>query len=247
MTAVRDDERYGYYFDRARPAAVQRLLERKHAALLDLATAGGQVGSVLEIGPGEGFVARAARVRGIPRYVALEATATGTGRLRQEGFDVRQAMVPPFPETEPVDLVYASHLVEHLPGPDAVLALLRACHDLLRPGGRVALAFPDARWMRGDFWDCDYTHQWPSTPRRVAQVGRDAGFRVRASHDCCLHLDGPRARALRAVARLYPQRLLSLVDPARDDFWYRGKLLLAPDALVVLEPVGDRPGNPTGG
>lgn len=236
MTTTSDRERYAYYFDRARPAAVERLLERKHAALLALAVAGGPVVSMLEIGPGEGFVARAARARGLPRYVALEATAAGTRRLQDAGFDVRQATVPPFPEVEPVDLVYASHLIEHLPGPDAVLALLRACHDLLRPGGRVALAFPDARWMRGDFWDCDYTHQWPSTPRRVAQAGRDAGFRVRASHDCCLHLDGPRARALRAVARLYPQRALSLVDPRRDDFWYRGKLLFAPDALVVLQP-----------
>lgn len=228
---------YAYYFARERPAFVERLLERKHGMLLHTAAAGLHGPDVLEIGPGDGFVARAARDLPAGRYVGLEASSVGAAALREEGFDVRQVRVPPFPDDlGTFDLVYASHLVEHLPGPDAVLAFLAASRAVLRPGGRLALVYPDARWMRFDFWDCDYTHQWPSTPRRVEQAGRDAGFAVDATHHCCLHLRGAPALALRTLMRLYPQRALSSVDRARDDFWYRGKLLFAPDALTILRP-----------
>jgi SAM-dependent methyltransferase len=228
-------EKYAYYFAATRPAFVTRLLERKHRSLFDLAVDGAGVRSVMEVGPGEGFFARACRDAGIRDYLALESSPTGVRLLREQGFAVREATLPPFPpDLEPVDLLYASHLVEHLPGPDAVLSFLLHARALLRPGGRLVLVYPDARWMRMDFWESDYTHQWPSTPRRVAQVARDAGLAVWQSHDCCLNVHGSRARALRLGTRLYPQRLLSAVDRSRADFWFRGKLLFVPDSLTIL-------------
>lgn len=227
---------YSYYFERSRPVFVSRLLGRKHGKLLDLAAQGRDVMSMIEIGPGEGFVARAARERGI-RYAALEASETGVGPLRDAGFDVRQADVPPLPhDLDPVDLVYASHLVEHMGGPEEVLELLRGCREKLRPGGVLGVVFPDARATGVDFWDCDYTHQWPSTPRRIGQVARDAGLRVTATYHCCLHLHGARARLLRGLWRMYPERLLSALNPRGDDLWYRGKLLFMADVLMVLSP-----------
>jgi SAM-dependent methyltransferase len=233
-----DDRTYTYYFSRERPAFVTKLLERKHAMLLDVATAGITRPSVLEIGPGDGFIARASRTVPTSRYVAVEASPIGAARLAEQGFEVRTGRVPPLPDDlGDFDVVYASHLIEHLPGPDAVLGFLDGCRQALRPGGRVALVYPDARWMRMDFWDCDYTHQWPSTPRRVEHVAEDAGFAVEATHHCCLHLRGARALALRTLIKLYPQRALSTIDRERSDFWYRGKLLFAPDAITLLRPL----------
>lgn len=228
---------YAYYFDSERPAFVTRLIARKHAALHARATAGRRVESVLEIGPGEGWFARACRAAPGQSYRAVEASTDGARRLRAEGFEVVRAKVPPLPAgLEQADLVYASHVVEHLPGPQAVLDLVGGARRLLRPGGAVALVFPDARRIGVDFWDCDYTHQWPSTPRRVRQLAHDAGFTVAATHHCCLHLTGWRAALLRTLRRLYPAGLLSALTPAREDFWYRGKMLFAPDVLMVLEP-----------
>jgi SAM-dependent methyltransferase len=232
------DRHYAYYFSRERPEFVTKLLERKHAMLLEVATDGMTNPSLLEIGPGDGFIARASRALPASRYVGLEGSPIGAAALAEQGFDVRTHRIPPMPpDLGRFDVVYASHLIEHLPGPEAVLGFLEGCREVLGPGGRVALVYPDARWMRMDFWDCDYTHQWPSTPRRVEHAAEDAGFAVEATHHCCLHLRGARALALRGLMKLYPQRALSAVDRERSDFWYRGKLLFAPDAITLLRPL----------
>lgn len=228
--------KYEYYFEATRPAFVTRLLQRKHRHLFDLCVRDATVDSVVEIGPGEGFFAQSCREAGVS-YLALESSAVGVAALQKQGFDVIQATLPPFPSSiSQTDLVYASHLIEHLPNPDAVLDFMTQARAALRPGGRLAFAYPDARWMRMDFWDADYTHSWPSTPRRVAQVARDAGFEVAKHYDCCLHFDGWRATVLRALMKLYPQRTLASIDSSRADFWYRGKLLFVPDALTILTP-----------
>lgn len=235
MVPTGPTSKYAYYFERSRPEFVTRLLERKHRSLLGLARREATVSSMLEIGPGEGFVARAASTTGIPNYIGLEASTTGAERLVTAGFDVRVAVVPPLPDGLPsFDLIYASHVIEHLPGPQAVIDFLADCTRQVRSTGVIALVFPDARVMRSDFWDCDYTHQWPSTPRRVAQVAHDVGLRVLRTYHCCLYFHGMVAHFLRQLVRLYPQRLLSAVDSSRDDFWYRGKLLFAPDVLMLL-------------
>jgi SAM-dependent methyltransferase len=227
---------YTYYFESERPGFVTGLIRRKHRRMHALATSKRSVRRLLEIGPGEGMFADAARAAGHD-YVAVESSPAGAARLREQGYAVVEGAVPPLPEgLEPVDLVYAAHLIEHLPGPHAALELVQGSRELLRPGGALALAFPDASRIGSDFWDCDYTHQWPSTPRRVRQLARDAGFRVVATHHCCLHLTGWRAWVVATLARLFPARSLGAAMPDREDFWYRGKMLFAPDVLMVLEP-----------
>jgi hypothetical protein len=218
-----------------RPAVVTRLLERKHGALF-AAACGDEPGprTVLELGPGEGFVARAARDRGLG-YVGVDTNEAVVAHLRGEGHEAVLATVPRMPPgIEPVDLVYASHVIEHLPGTEAVEALLQGCHELVAPGGAVALVFPDLRSMGVKFWDVDTTHEWPSTPRRVSQAAERAGWTVERVEHFVLHAKGPAAVLGRAAYRLYPTRLLGAVDPRRAEFWYRGSLLLTPDVLVRL-------------
>lgn len=227
---------YDYYFTADRPERVTRLIAHKHHSQLVRACGGRKVDSVLEIGPGEGWVGLACRAEGIS-YTGVEASETGARLLRDRGLQVEVGSVPPLPSSiNPVDLVYASHVIEHLPSPAAVVSLLKSLHGVLRAGGTVALAFPDARRLGIDFWDCDYTHTWPSTLRRIRQAAADAGFDIAAAMDICLHLEGAAARALQLLGRLFPYALLARVDPAREQFWYRGKMLLAPEKLVVLTP-----------
>jgi SAM-dependent methyltransferase len=228
-------ERYTYYFDSQRPAFVERLLERKHAVLWRRVSRRLPTRRFLEVGPGEGRVAELATRSGAS-YLAVEASPAGVGRLRAAGFAVLEAVVPPFPDgIGPFEAIYASHVIEHLAGPDEVRAFLVKAREHLTSGGGVALVFPDARFMGFDFWESDYTHRWPSTERRVRQVAVDAGLDVVDCTRVCLSATGRAARVLAALARLYPYWLLATLDPSRKEFWYRGRLLFSLDVLVILK------------
>jgi hypothetical protein len=229
------DDRYAYYFDSQRPAFVERLLERKHAVLWRYVSRRLPTRRILEVGPGEGRIAERVRRSARSTYVAVEASPAGARKLRAAGFHVVEAVVPPFPEEiGRVDCIYASHVIEHLDGPDGVRSFLAEARQHLDPGGGIALVFPDARWMGFDFWEADYTHRWPSTERRVRQVAVDAGLEVAACTRICLSATGRAARALAAVARLYPYWLLATLNPSRKEFWYRGRLLFSLDVVIIL-------------
>jgi SAM-dependent methyltransferase len=229
---------YDFYFDRSRPHFVERRIVEKQRRQLELCmNAHRGVRRVLEIGPGEGWFARAALDAGL-EYVAIEASETGAAHMRSDGFDVHVATTPPLPPgLGQFDLVYMSHVVEHLASPSAVLELLQQVGALLHPGGIVALAYPDARTLGWDFWDCDYTHRWPSTPRRVAQVTSDAGFTTTAEYRRCLHLGGFRGAMLRSVTRALPLRTLARVVPSRREWLLRAKMLFAPDVVTIVTPM----------
>lgn len=53
--------------------------------------------------------------------------------------DVTRAF--PFPD-ESIDYIYSEHLIEHIPY-ESGLWMLRECHRVLRPGGRIRIATPD--------------------------------------------------------------------------------------------------------
>jgi SAM-dependent methyltransferase len=239
------DGRYAYYFDSTRPAFVERLLERKHAVLWRLVRRWLPTDRTVEVGPGEGRMAQLAVSSGAT-YTAVEASPTGAKALRDAGLDVREAVVPPFPDgLGPVDCIYASHVIEHLAGPDEVRALLVEARSLLAPGGGIALVFPDARVMGFDFWEADYTHRWPSTERRVRQVAADAGLEVAACTRVCLSATGRTARLLATLAKLYPYGLLATLDPSRKEFWYRARLLFSLDVVVILRDATSPPVRPS--
>ena len=67
-------------------------------------------------------------------------------------------------------------------------------------------------------------------------MSNEPGLRVVAEHRMCLNRRGLAARLLRGLVRVTPLRTLGRVLPAREDFFYRGRLLFATDYVVVLEP-----------
>jgi SAM-dependent methyltransferase len=76
----------------------------------------------------------------------------------------------PFPDNS-FDLVFCSHVIEHLVDPQAVLSeLTRVC----RPGGYVYVETPSARsiltFLGGRFWD-DPTHVRPYSPAALRWLG----------------------------------------------------------------------------
>jgi hypothetical protein len=136
--------------------------------------------SVLEIGPGHGAFARACRDAGFA-YEAIEANDMMAEKLREDGFTVTVAVVPPLPSGEKRNAVVIQHVLEHMRGTDEALALLCQCVGRLVPGGLLIVCSPDITVMRDDFFDCDYTHLFPTSVRRLEQIFHDAGLTVVAS------------------------------------------------------------------
>jgi SAM-dependent methyltransferase len=135
-------------------------------------------GNLLEIGPGQGGIARLARDAGWT-YSAVEPSGILAERLRADHFDVVEAFVPPIPATDrSQDVVYADQVLEHMPGIDAARAFVAEAKRVLRPGGVLFVVVPDYLKERMFFWDIDYTHNFVTTERRVRQLLYDGGFDV---------------------------------------------------------------------
>jgi SAM-dependent methyltransferase len=98
-------------------------------------------GRCLEVGPGQGVDLFCLRTLGWEAQ-GLEVDPVAAERARiTSGCDVRVGTLEsvPYPPAH-FDLMYMSHVVEHLSDPARALA---RCAELLAPGGRVVLVFPN--------------------------------------------------------------------------------------------------------
>lgn len=97
---------------------------------------------------------------------------------------------------ESCDCITAFDLLEHLTK-DETLALLRATHRALKPGGHLLLKVPNADGPFGaKILYSDFTHEQAFTPRSIAQVLAAAGF-----SDIEVYPEGPRVHGLISGAR----------------------------------------------
>ncbi len=196
--------------------------------------------SVLELGPGKGWFAQVCQEHG-HKYRGVEASQDQCLALAAEGFDVTCAKVPPVPLMPPpdgFDLIYSAHLLEHLAGAEEVHELLRGCAGLARADGIVAMLFPDGLAMGPHFWNCDYTHVFPTSERRVAQAMADAGLDVIACQRLRGHYTGARQLLAGAAARPLVLKAASALarSPERRDVVYRGWMYLQQDVLLLAKP-----------
>ena len=75
-------------------------------------------------------------------------------------------------------MLYADQVLEHMSGIDAARAFTAEALRVLQPGGVFFVVVPDYLKERGFFWDIDYTHNFPTTERRVRQLLNDGGFAI---------------------------------------------------------------------
>jgi SAM-dependent methyltransferase len=159
-------------------------------------------GLMLEIGPGQGTLAALAIQAGWD-YSAVEPSPLLAARLRAEGLDVVQAWTPPVPATDAsCEVFYADQVLEHMSGIDAARAFVAEALRVLRPGGVVFIVVPDYLKERGFFWDIDYTHNFPTTERRVRQLLYDGGFAIEEIVRSIGNARGPARDVLAAAALL---------------------------------------------
>jgi SAM-dependent methyltransferase len=131
--------------------------------------AAGSRGKALDVGCGDG-----ARVRILAdlgwQAVGLDPDPIAVERGRASGLNLRVGTLDshPFAEAE-FDAVAASHVIEHVPEPRAFLA---HCLALLRPGGRLFLATPNASSLGHATFAAHWRGLEP--PRHLQVFTRDA-------------------------------------------------------------------------
>ena len=84
-------------------------------------------------------------------------------------------------EHESFDSVFMSNFLEHCRTRDQILAVLRACHRVLRPGGRLLILGPNFRYCYRDYYDF-FDHHITLTDRAVVEGLRLVRFRIEEVH-----------------------------------------------------------------
>jgi SAM-dependent methyltransferase len=174
---------------------------------------------LLEIGPGYGEFARFLASQQSWHYLALESNYRISRLVAKENFDVCQSSVPPFPLCSlSVDVIYASHVIEHLPGAEGAIEFLREAYRVLSPGGVLFLAAPDFMTFGKTFWDADYTHAFPVTRRRLVQLFSDSCFESMVFMYLAGFVPGVMGRVISCLARLIPDNLFDFAPMIGERF-----------------------------
>jgi SAM-dependent methyltransferase len=160
-------------------------------------------GRVLEIGPGRGELAELCLARKM-EYHAIEPNAGLAESLRQRGAKVVCARVPPLPALDRrFDLVVMVNVMEHMNGLEQALDIACQIRRVLNPGGKFLLHAPDYLSWRGHFFNCDFSHNYVTTRRRLDQLLVNAGYDGLRSR----YMSGPFQGAAAVILSAFASRL----------------------------------------
>jgi SAM-dependent methyltransferase len=133
-------------------------------------------GTVVDLGAGYCDLINAVRAR---RRIAVDLNPDTPG-FAAPGVEVLAMHIEQFAEQlspGSVDVVFASNVLEHLPGSDALLAVLGGVRRVLRPGGRLIIVQPNVRVLGGAVWDF-FDHTLPLSEKGMAEALHLARFRI---------------------------------------------------------------------
>ena len=193
--------------------------------------------SVLEIGPGDGYIAEHCRDAHID-YIAVEGSDSVSDKLTTDGYSVVRGYVPPLPvqiKDQTFSTCFLLHVLEHMTSAQQAAHLLAEIATHLLPGGSLVIACPDySRWGHY-FYDCDYTHAFPVTRRRLMHLLRDQGLELVHHTIYVGPIFGYHGLPLAWIAKLlYSPLLDDLIGPHRfRDIMNRGFLSLLPNILTI--------------
>ncbi len=174
------EETTGAFFDHLRKAQQptgwgMRLVRRAAERILAFADVP-PGSSVLEIGPGRGDFAELCIERQL-EYYGVEPNAGLAELLRNRGANVVCARVPPLPAFErKFDVVAMISVMEHMSGLEQALEVACQVRSMLNPGGKFVIHCPDYLSWRRHFFNCDFSHNYVTTRRRLDQLLVNAGY-----------------------------------------------------------------------
>ncbi len=194
-------------------------------------------GSVLEIGPGRGDFADICLKEGL-EYTAIEANRQMAEALQKKGASVVMAVVPPLPVLErEFDAVVMINVMEHMNSTQDALAISRQIRQVLKPGGKFVICSPDYLNWRHNFFNCDFSHAYVTTRRRLDQLLVNGGFSCTRSCHLCGPFTGLLCFILTPLVSRLPFGLLNAMFPSARVFYklYKAQLTFSRKVLIVGE------------
>ncbi|AIZ33481.1 class I SAM-dependent methyltransferase [Pseudomonas parafulva] len=153
MFELLDSKRYPAHYQTLETQRVKRLLGEWSANRR-------QSLSVLDYGLGRGKYLRLFREWGL-QPVGVDINPDYINQAIEEGFEAyHESELAPLQQS--FDVIFLSHLVEHL-DPTQLLTLLKRLIDLLAPGGRLVLISP----VLGERFFHDFSHVRPYYPQSI--------------------------------------------------------------------------------
>ncbi|MHC4072339.1 MAG: class I SAM-dependent methyltransferase [Planctomycetota bacterium] len=169
--------------------------------------------SILEIGPGRGIFADVCLKEGMD-YSAVEANRQMAESLKERGASVVSAMVPPLPPLErEFDVVVMINVMEHMNSMQDALQITRQVRHVLKAGGKFVICSPDYLNWRLNFFNCDFSHNYVTTRRRLDQLLINGGFSNIRSCYLCGPMKGLMPLVLTAGVSRLPFGLLNAFFP----------------------------------
>jgi SAM-dependent methyltransferase len=211
---------YDFYSDQDCTALGRRWMRQAAVHVLTVMTrAVTPLSKVVEIGPGWGALAKECDIRGL-QYAAIDTNLRVLSHLGTRLTIC--SLVPPIPlRTGVCDVVVASHVLEHADGLAKAQELVSEMRRIVRPSGCVVLVSPDVLWTGKYFWDCDYSHNFPTSSRRLMQMCLDHKLEIVKMQYLYNHLAGWRGNALARLLKLIPYRY---VGAQPNSFGYSEKI-----------------------
>jgi SAM-dependent methyltransferase len=132
--------------------------------------------SVLDLGAGDGLFISKIKAK---ERIAVDLSSH-VNKLKDLGITVIQAPATDFVSrlTKPVDVIFMSNFLEHMPDKRTLLAVLEECANALNPGGRVMILQPNIRYVGVKYWDY-IDHHIALTEYSLVEALEVSGFSVR--------------------------------------------------------------------
>ncbi|MCH7557351.1 MAG: class I SAM-dependent methyltransferase [Planctomycetes bacterium] len=196
--------------------------------------------NILEIGPGRGVFADICLEKGI-EYCAVEPNQQMAASLEKRGANVIRAMVPPLPEIDRTfDTVVMINVMEHMNSMQDALQISRQIREVLKPKGKFVICSPDYLNWRHNFFNCDFSHNYVTTRRRLKQLLVNAGFENIKSCYLSGPLTGFVCFLVTALVSHLPFGLLNGLFPGNKVFYKLYKIQLTFLRKVLI--LGEKPG-----
>ena len=177
--------------------------------------------SVVEVGCGSGRVALEFLKRGY-RYSAIEPTesmrTTTFALLANVGidkslFEIFQVRLPSTPENleKKVDFVVMIHVLEHAKSGYDAREWLESINKILKPGGLLLIVSPDTVDYKWNFYDCDWSHAFPTTRSNVSELLMDCDFKILKATEIRSWISNPIGKFFLSIIRkTFPFKTMNL-------------------------------------
>jgi SAM-dependent methyltransferase len=131
----------------------------------------------LEVGGSHGWLAEAVREECGAEVLLLEPGRSAVAAARARGLAAECGYLGQFPLPQSFDVVFAGHVIEHVPEAGEFLA---RCHAALRPGGVVILLTPNARAWKLQRFGIKWA--WSVPQDHTLFLSADSARRLLAAH-----------------------------------------------------------------